>query len=82
MAWSTFFLLLGGCTWAYIIGSACGIVSNLDVDTIEHQQTMDALNRFMQVQGFDRELKIKVRAFFNQTKDLAKTENHKALISR
>ena len=38
MQWCTFFLLIGSCTWAYIIGSACGIVSNLDVDTIEHQQ--------------------------------------------
>jgi len=82
MAWSTLFLLLGGVTWAYIIGSACGIVSNLDVDTIEHQQTMDSLNRFMSAQGFEKDLKIKVRAFFNQTKDLAKTDSHKALISR
>jgi hypothetical protein len=82
MSWSTFFLLLGGCTWAYIIGSACGIVSNLDIDTIEHQQTMDGLNRFMNDQGFERELKFKVRAFFNQTKDLAKSENNKSLISR
>jgi len=82
MAWSTFFLLLGGVTWAYIIGSACGIVSNLDVDTIEHQQTMDSLNGFMSARGFEKDLKIKVRAFFNMTKDLAKTDSHKALISR
>jgi len=82
MSWATVFLLLGGVTWAYIIGSACGIVSNLDPDTIEHQQTMDALNKFMYLQGFDKPLKFKVRAFFNQTKDLAKSDNHKGLIGR
>jgi hypothetical protein len=82
MQWCTFFLLIGSCTWAYIIGSACGIVSNLDVDTIEHQQTMDSLNTFMALQNFSKPLRIKVRAFFNQTKDLAKSDNHKNLINR
>lgn len=82
MQYCTLFLLMGSCLWAYIIGSACGIVSNLDVDTIEHQQTMDQLNSFMSIQGFEQTLKIKVRAFFNQTKDLAKSDNHKVLISR
>ena len=82
MQWCTFFLLIGSCTWAYIIGSACGIVSNLDVDTIEHQQTMDSLNSFMALQNFSKPLRIKVRAFFNQTKDLAKSDNHKNLINR
>mmetsp|Transcript_19855 Transcript_19855/g.41446 ORF Transcript_19855/g.41446 Transcript_19855/m.41446 type:complete len:805 (+) Transcript_19855:127-2541(+) len=82
MQWCTICLLIGSCTWAYIIGSACGIVSNLDIDTIEHQQTMDALNGFMAVQNFSKPLRIKVRAFFNQTKDLAKSDNHKSLINR
>ncbi|GMH94318.1 hypothetical protein TrST_g2683 [Triparma strigata] len=82
MQWCTMFLLMGSCLWAYIIGSACGIVSNLDVDTIEHQQTMDSLNSFMSVQNFDQVLRIKVRAFFNQTKDLAKSDNYKQLINR
>ncbi|GMH60073.1 hypothetical protein TrLO_g2224, partial [Triparma laevis f. longispina] len=82
MQWCTGFLLIGSCLWAYIIGSACGIISNLDVDTIEHQQTMDSLNAFMREQDFDKNLRVSVRSFFNQTKDLAKSENHKALISR
>ena len=43
---------------------------------------MDSLNTFMAVQNFSKPLRIKVRAFFNQTKDLAKSDNHKALINR
>lgn len=43
---------------------------------------MDSLNTFMSIQNFDQTLRIKVRAFFNQTKDLAKADSHKALINR
>ena len=35
-----FALLFGSCLWAYIIGSACSILSTLDVETIEHQQVL------------------------------------------
>ena len=40
----TLLLLWGSCLWAYIIGNACGIVSTLDVDTMQHHQRMDQLN--------------------------------------
>jgi len=82
MQWCTFCLLWGSCVWAYIIGNACGIVSNLDIATIEHQQTMDQLNSFMSEQHFSKPLKTKVRSFFNQTREIAKGETYKGLIER
>ena len=43
---------------------------------------MDQLNSFMHEQHFSKNLKTKVRAFFNQTRDVAKGETYKALIQR
>jgi hypothetical protein len=35
-----FMLVLGSSVWAYVIGSACGIVATLDPARIEYHQTM------------------------------------------
>ena len=78
----TVFLLFGSILWAYIIGNACGIVSTLDVETIQHHQTMDQLNFFMKDQLIPIDDRLVLRAFFNQSKDLAKNENYKQLIDR
>ena len=82
MRWCTFLLLMGAFLWAYIIGNACGIVSTLDVDNIEHRQRMDQLNIFMDDQGFPLELKLKLRRFFNESKLMAKEEAYATLMDR
>ena len=38
---ATFIMLVGASFWAYIIGSACGIIATLNVEAITHRQTMD-----------------------------------------
>jgi hypothetical protein len=44
-------LLMGfaGLVYAYIIGSVCNIVSNMDLATKLYEQSMDHLNSYMQV---------------------------------
>jgi len=44
---STICVLVSSCLWAYIIGSACGVVANQDVATVTHHQTLDQLNFFL-----------------------------------
>jgi hypothetical protein len=44
-------VLSSACLWAYIIGSVCGIISNLDVAQIVYHQNMDQLNLFIQENG-------------------------------
>ena len=39
-------MVLGSSIWAYIIGSACGIIATLNPHLIEYRQTMDELNYF------------------------------------
>ena len=43
---------------------------------------MDSLNSFMDDQNFNKPLKEHVRAFFNETRNVAKTESYKGLINR
>ena len=55
-------LLLGSSVWAYIIGSACGIVATLDPARIEYRQTMDEINYFCKDQNIPPDLTVKLRA--------------------
>ena len=82
MRWCTFLLLMGAFLWAYIIGNACGIVSTLDVDNIEHRQRMDQLNIFMEDQGFPMDLRVKLRQFFHESKLMAKEDAYTSLLDR
>ena len=61
-----FALLFGSCLWAYIIGSACTILSTLDVETIEHQHLMDQLNVMMENHNMADELRSELRTYFIQ----------------
>jgi len=71
-------VLMSSCLWAYIIGSACGIVSNLDPPTISHYQTLDQLNYFIRENrgNFSIELQENLREFFHHTKALRRTEEY------
>ncbi len=78
---SAFFVLFGAILWAYIIGNACGIISTLDVESIQHRQNMDALNFFMKDQLLPNEQQLRLREYFNQMKDINKNEGYKTLVS-
>ena len=112
MRMCTLLLLWGSCLWAYIIGNACGIVSTLDVDTMQHHQRMDQLNfmyerararcaparrrargsnlshdgycpaRRLEDQNFPHPLRIKLRAFFHQSKLMLKENTYRELLGR
>ena len=78
---SAFFVLFGAILWAYIIGNACGIISTLDVESIQHRQNMDALNFFMKDQLLPNEQQLRLCQYFNQMKDINKNEGYKTLVS-
>merc|ERR1719428_1433870 len=64
----------GGMTWAYIIGSICGIIANANPVKIEFENSMDALNAMLSEQGVDQRLRWKLREF------LRKQQHHKFLL--
>jgi hypothetical protein len=78
---SAFFVLAGAILWAYIIGNACGIISTLDVESIQHRTDMDALNFFMKDQLVPHDQRLRLREYFNQRKEIAKNEGYKGLVA-
>ena len=60
-------LLIGSSVWAYVIGSACGIIATLDPAKIEFRQTMDQLNYFCKEHVAPPELSVRMRSYFRNT---------------
>lgn len=82
MRWCVVLILLGAFLWAYIIGSICGVIATLDVDTIEHRQRMDQLNMMMDERDFPMPLRRKLRQFFNVSKNMLKEDKYAHLLRR
>merc|ERR1711998_158926 len=79
---ATFIMLIGASFWAYIIGSACGIIATLNVEAIGHRQTMDQLNYMMADRHIPQDLRERLRTFFRQTRQITRVESYKELIRR
>ena len=73
-------ILLGGSVWAYVIGSACGIIATIDPAMIEHRQTMDELNIFVDDQGMPLDLAVKLRSYFRNTLHLVRAKRYEHLL--
>ena len=54
----------GGAVYAYLLGSVCSIITNLDEGSNTFFRQMDELNRFMKEKGISAELRVKLRDFF------------------
>ena len=75
-------LVIGSSVWAYVIGSACGIIATIDPALIEHRQTMDELNFFVKDQGIPDELGIRLRAYFRNTLYLVRAKRYDQLLTK
>ena len=75
-------LLVGSSVWAYVIGSACGIVATLDPARIEYRQTMDELNHFCSTHCLPRDLVVKLRAYFRNTIHFVRVMRYDSLLKK
>ena len=75
-------LLMSSCLWAYIIGNATTIVSTGDPAAIEHHQTMDQLNSFMRERGFPDKMRTRLRRYFQNCREIAKSVGYQQLVDR
>eukprot|EP00746_Dinoflagellata_sp_MGD_P138980 gnl/MRDRNA2_/MRDRNA2_72521_c0_seq1.p1 gnl/MRDRNA2_/MRDRNA2_72521_c0~~gnl/MRDRNA2_/MRDRNA2_72521_c0_seq1.p1 ORF type:complete len:802 (+),score=97.17 gnl/MRDRNA2_/MRDRNA2_72521_c0_seq1:217-2622(+) len=58
--------LLGGLTWAYVIGSICGIISSSNPVRIAFEQSMDALNSMLAEQNVTSSLRMQLREYLRE----------------
>eukprot|EP00937_MAST-01D_sp_MAST-1D-sp2_P005892 g5892.t1 len=75
-------MFVGGGIYAYIVGAVCGILATMDEQTTAFHQTMDQLNRYSQSANLPRALRVRLRAYFRQTRELAENHAAKALLHR
>jgi len=69
-------LISSGC-WAYIIGTCCGIVSQLDPYQQKYELGLDALNFMLKDREVPFALQIKLRRFFRESKHLQRVVQYK-----
>ncbi|KAF0694782.1 Aste57867_14380 [Aphanomyces stellatus] len=74
-------MLLGGGTYAYIIGAVCGLVASMDEAETEFNQQMDHLNVYMNKENVPRDMKIKLREYFLHSRDLLQHKYFSYVIS-
>eukprot|EP00746_Dinoflagellata_sp_MGD_P041189 gnl/MRDRNA2_/MRDRNA2_19957_c0_seq1.p1 gnl/MRDRNA2_/MRDRNA2_19957_c0~~gnl/MRDRNA2_/MRDRNA2_19957_c0_seq1.p1 ORF type:complete len:734 (-),score=112.90 gnl/MRDRNA2_/MRDRNA2_19957_c0_seq1:116-2317(-) len=58
--------LAGGLTWAYVIGSICGIIANANPIKVEFENSMDALNRMLKEQHINVALRFELREYLRE----------------
>lgn len=76
----TVFFVLCGVSWAYIIGSICSIIGNLDPLTLHYQRNMDLLNIMMDDYHLDTDMRKRLRRYFAATKSMQRQMNQKSVI--
>eukprot|EP00614_Pseudopedinella_elastica_P024677 CAMPEP_0172644748 /NCGR_PEP_ID=MMETSP1068-20121228/239373_1 /TAXON_ID=35684 /ORGANISM="Pseudopedinella elastica, Strain CCMP716" /LENGTH=1322 /DNA_ID=CAMNT_0013458959 /DNA_START=70 /DNA_END=4040 /DNA_ORIENTATION=- len=73
------FMLLGGVTWAYLIGVLTSIVTNLDRHGTYFKQVMDELNYMIEDQSIPEELATKIRSYWRAVQHLKRLQAYEAL---
>ena len=56
-------MLIGGMVWAYILGSFCGIITQMDSRGTSFRNTMDDLNFMLEDQQIPQEARRRVRQY-------------------
>lgn len=79
---SSFMMVVGSSVWAYVIGSACGIVATLDPARIEYRQTMDQLNHFCSTHCLPHELTVRLRSYFRSTMHFVRVVRYETLLQK
>jgi hypothetical protein len=60
-------MLIGGCLWAYVIGSICALAAKRD-DKHHFQNKMDILNKAMSEMNLNMDFKLRMRRYFSASR--------------
>jgi len=79
-AFSCAYQLLSGMMWAYVIGTMASIASSMDPATTAYEATMEHLNRFMSEKHLSRDLRDKLRNFFEEARQVHRGADDEQLL--
>ncbi|EQC26951.1 hypothetical protein SDRG_15282 [Saprolegnia diclina VS20] len=73
-------MVLGGGTYAYVVGGVCRILSAMDAATSEFHQTIDTLNEFCRFNQLPSDLSSRLRDFFFSSRSLLREKKNRDLL--
>lgn len=76
---SSILIILGAYFWAYVVGSFCNIVTNLNPHGVQFKQRMDAVNFMLKDQDCPGPLMKRLRAYMNHTVHLQRLKEYDKL---
>ena len=79
---ATMLMLFGSMLWAYIIATFCGMIAMMNPTGAAFRNTIDDLNRFMELQALEPEMKRRLREYFHQTKHLQIAQANRKLYAK
>ena len=73
-------MVIGSGVYAYIVGAVCGVLANMDEATTIFHNTMDSLNAYAEDVKLPMALRIRLRAYFRNCRELTANQNNKSLL--
>jgi len=73
-------MLVGSVLWAMVVGTICATLATGDPHTIAFKQNMDQLNYFLEDMQMPQELRIRVREYLRNTRELSKKASYNVLV--
>eukprot|EP00928_Gymnodinium_smaydae_P010605 TRINITY_DN13998_c0_g1_i1.p1 TRINITY_DN13998_c0_g1~~TRINITY_DN13998_c0_g1_i1.p1 ORF type:complete len:699 (-),score=89.58 TRINITY_DN13998_c0_g1_i1:182-1969(-) len=72
----TLCMLMSGIIWAYIVGCILSLLTNLDPHGMDYKLKMDQLNELMHEKNLEQSLRVRLRRYMNESRDLPKALGH------
>jgi hypothetical protein len=79
---ATLLMLVASMLWAYIIGTFCGMIATMNPAQANFRNTIDDLNRFMELQDLVPEMRQRLREYFHETKHLQIAMANRKLLAK
>jgi potassium voltage-gated channel Eag-related subfamily H protein 7 len=74
-------MLIGASTYAYVIGTVCGVIALMDQATSKFNQQMDELNLYMEENQMPNPMRVRLREYFNYCKQMNRQKYYQALLT-
>jgi len=78
--WGMVAMCIGGGIYAYVVGAVCGIIANMDEGTTIFHTRMDDLNAYCNEVCLPDALRLRLRRFFRQSRELHQMKANKRLL--
>jgi hypothetical protein len=76
----TFFMLVGGCCWTFVLGSMASVFTTVSADGNTFNARLDLLNQMLTERNLDQDLRLRIRNFYHQAREARVSAHYTDLI--